>query len=69
MDTFSHTSILHLLVEKGIACQKIDFLFGITACNCLKINIFRLLQDKEITVRHDCDQSERVAAEHSSPVG
>ncbi len=25
-----------------------------------------LLQDKEMTVRHDCDQSERVPAEYSS---
>ncbi len=35
----------------------------ITACNCLNINEKlrnRLLQDKEMTVRHDCDQSERV---------
>ncbi len=35
----------------------------ITACNCLNINETlrnRLLQDKEMTVRHDCDQSERV---------
>ncbi len=28
----------------------------------------RLLQDKEITVIHDCDQSECLPAEHSSPV-
>ncbi len=28
----------------------------------------RLLQDKEMTVIHDCDQSERLPAEHSSPV-
>ncbi len=28
----------------------------------------RLFQDKEMTVRHDRDQSERVPAEHSSPV-
>ncbi len=26
----------------------------------------RLLQDKEMTVRHDCDQSERVQVLHSS---
>ncbi len=37
---------------------------GITACNCLNIKIRRFiaafLQDKEMTVRPDCDQSERV---------
>ncbi len=36
---------------------------GITACNCQNINETlhrRLLQDKEMTVRHDCDQSEHV---------
>ncbi len=39
---------------------------GITACNCLNINMMlhnRLLQDKEMTVKHDCDQN---PAEHSS---
>ncbi len=33
---------------------------GITACNCLNINEMlhnRLLQDKEMTVKHDCDKS------------
>ncbi len=45
--------------------SKMYFIFGITACNCLNINT-RLLQDKETTVRHDCDQSEHVPAEQSS---
>ncbi len=45
--------------RKGNCMSKIYFLFGITACNCLNINM-RLLQDKEMTVRHDCDQSELV---------
>ncbi len=45
--------------------SKMYFLFGITACNCLNMRQcenmrMRLLQDKEMTVRHDCDQSERV---------
>ncbi len=49
--------------RKGNCMSKMIFLFGITACNCLNINETlhnRILQDKEITVRHDCDQSERV---------
>ncbi len=36
---------------------------GIKACICLNLNETlhnRLLQDKEMTVRHDCDQSEHV---------
>ncbi len=37
-------------------------MIGITVCNCLKINIIRfiagLLQDKEMTVKCDRDQSE-----------
>ncbi len=37
---------------------------GVTACNCLNINMRRsitaFLQDKEMTVRGDCDQSEHV---------
>ncbi len=49
--------------RKGNCMSKINFIFGITACNCLNINM-RLLQDKEMT--RDCDQSERVPAEHSS---
>ncbi len=42
---------------------------GITACNSeYKYQTLhnRLLQDKEMTVRRDCDQSERVPAEHYS---
>ncbi len=36
---------------------------GIKACDCLNINEMLhncLLQDNEMKVRHDCDQSERV---------
>ncbi len=50
--------------DRGSECRDFGFISRIVTA-LLNINM-RLLQNKEMTVRHDCDQSERVILQNTS---